>query len=129
MIVSRIIIRKYNWAVTVLFQCDCKDTDEVIDHLISIDCPYYLQKQAKQNLVQCNSNTGLTYSNFQLRRTIMVINKTDSTKELLNTITHECYHFVCQLNAANHIDNEEELAILSGDFNMNCWEIIRDIQE
>lgn len=127
MIIQRLILREYNWAITILYQCDCRDTKEILYHLQSIECPQALQDDAYNNLITCNSNTGLTYSNYRLGRTIMVINKTDSPKELLNTITHECYHFICQLDKAKSIKNEEELATLTGRFNMNCWEIIKDI--
>lgn len=124
MIVERLILREYNWAVTVLLDCDCSNTSEIIDHLQSIHCPTHLQKEAVQNLESCKQNIGLTYSNFGLRRTIMVISKTSNNKQLINTITHECYHFIQHLQKANHIIEEEELANLTGRFNMCLWDTI-----
>lgn len=110
MIVERLILKEYNWAITVLLDCDCSDTPDIIAHLKSVDCPVYLQSEALENLNTCEKNIGLTYSNFALRRTIMVISKTKSAEELINTITHECYHFVRQLQTATHIKEEEKLA-------------------
>lgn len=67
------------------------------------------------------NNIGLTYSNFKLGRTIMVISHTDDSAELINTLTHECYHFIQHIAKVNNITNEETLALLTGRFNMCLW--------
>ena len=124
MIVERLILREYNWAVTVLLDCDCSNTSEIIDHLQSIHCSANLQKEAVQNLESCKYNIGLTYSNFKINRTIMVITHTNNNAELINTITHECYHFIQHISKANNITDEETLALLTGRFNMCLWSTI-----
>lgn len=124
MIVERLILKEYNWAITILLECDCSNTLDIIDHLKSIQCPIQLQKEAYVNLKSCNKNTGLTYSNFKLKRTIIVINKTEDFKELINTVTHECYHFIQHLSKADNIKDEEILANITGRFNMNLVDTI-----
>lgn len=121
MIVERLILREYNWAITVLLECNCSDISEILEHLQSISCPKYLQEEAINNLSSCENNIGLTYSNFKLNRTIMIINHTDNNAELINTITHECYHFIQHISKANNITDEETLASLTGRFNMYLW--------
>lgn len=54
----------------------------------------------------------------------MVINHTDNNAELINTITHECYHFIQHISKANNITDEETLASLTGRFNMYLWNTI-----
>lgn len=124
MIVERLILREYNWAITVLLECNCSDIPEILEHLQSISCPKHLQEEAINNLSFCENNIGLTYSNFKLNRTIMVINHTDNNAELINTITHECYHFIQHISKANNITDEETLASLTGRFNMYLWNTI-----
>ena len=48
----------------------------------------------------------------------MVINHTNNNAELINTITHECYHFIQHISKANSITDEETLASLTGRFNI-----------
>lgn len=124
MIVERLILREYNWAITVLLECNCSDIPEILEHLQSISCPKHLQEEAINNLASCEDNIGLTYSNFKLNRTIMIINHTDNNAELINTITHECYHFIQHISKANNITDEETLASLTGRFNMCLWNIL-----
>ena len=127
MIVERLILREYNWAITVLLECNCSDISEVLKHLQSIFCPQNLQKEAINNLSSCQENIGLTYSNFKLGRTIMVISHTDNNAELINTITHECYHFIQHIAKARNITDEETLALLTGRFNMCLWDVVSGI--
>ena len=124
MLVERLILREYNWAITILLECNCSDIPEILEHLQSISCPKYLQEEAINNLYSCEDNIGLTYSNFKLNRTIMIINHTDNNAELINTITHECYHFIQHISKANNITDEETLASLIGRFNMCLWNTI-----
>ena len=42
MIVERLILREYNWAITVLLECNCSDIPEIKEHLQSISCPKHL---------------------------------------------------------------------------------------
>lgn len=124
MIVERLILREYNWAITVLLECNCSDIPEILEHLQSISCPKHLQEEAINNLSSCENNIGLTYSNFKINRTIMVITHTNNNAELINTITHECYHFIQHISKANNITDEETLALLTGRFNMCLWSTI-----
>ena len=78
-----------NWEVQVLYECTCEDIDFIIKALKEIRCPNKFIKEALNNLETCNLNIGLTYSNITLRSSIIVINKTSSFSELINTIAHE----------------------------------------
>lgn len=124
MIVERLILKEYNWAITILLECNCSDIPEILEHLQSISCPQNLQEEAINNLSSCDNNIGLTYSNFKLGRTIMIINHTSNNAELINTITHECYHFIQHIANANNITDEETLASLTGRFNMQLWDTV-----
>ena len=67
---------------------------------------------------------GLTYSNFDLKSSVMVINRTSSKEELINTISHEYFHLIAHLSKALDITDEEELASLNGYLNMLSYRIV-----
>ena len=102
MIIDKFII--YNWEVTVLYECTCDDIDFIIDTLQDINCPNKYIKEALHNLQTCNLNIGLTYSNTQLQSSVIVVNKTSSFSQLINTIAHEYYHLICNLYLQDQID-------------------------
>ena len=84
MIIDKFII--YNWNVTVLYECSCDNIDFIIETLQDIKCPNRYIKEALNNLETCNLNIGLTYSNIKQKSSIIIINKTSSFAQLINTI-------------------------------------------
>ena len=86
-----------NWKIQILYECTCDDIDYIIKALEEINCPNKHIKEAIDNLETCNLNIGLTYSNLNLQSSVIVINKTSSDLQLINTISHEYYHLICHL--------------------------------
>ena len=74
-------------------------------------------------------NTGLTYSNFFLRRSVMVIGKTTSRNQFINTVTHEVYHLIRQMSKMCNIKTEEEQATLLGDINMQLYPVLHILMQ
>jgi len=68
----------HGWNVTILYECSCDDIDYIIETLIDIKCPNKYIEKALDNLENCNLNTGLTYSNMNLKSSVIIINKTSS---------------------------------------------------
>ena len=97
----------YNWDITVLYESTCEDIDDIIETLIDIHCPKRLIKEALNNLETCNLNIGLTYSNLNLKSSVIVISKTSSFAQLINTIAHEYYHLICHISKILKIEDEE----------------------
>lgn len=117
-----------DWNVTILYECTCDDIDSIIETLIDIKCPNKYIKEALDNLETCNLNIGLTYSNITLKSSVIVINKTSSFAQLINTIAHEYYHLICHISRALDITDEEELAYLNGDLNMCSYKIVEKLK-
>ena len=125
------IIDRFNildWTVLELYECTCDDIDFVIETLKDIKCPNKFIQEALDNLETCNLNIGLTYSNISLKSSIIVINKTSSFSELINTISHEYYHLICHISKGLDIEDEEQLAYLNGDLNMRSYNIVEDLR-
>ena len=118
----------YNWRVTILYECTCDDIDFIIETLKEINCPNKYIKEALNNLESCSLDIGLTYSNTKLKSSIIVINKTSSFSQLINTVAHEYYHLICHLQKTLEIDDEEELAYLNGDLNMRSYKFIEKLK-
>ena len=117
-----------DWDVIVLYECSCNDIDYIIETLKEIKCPNKFIKEALNNLETCNLNIGLTYSNIKLKSSVIIVNKTSSFAELINTIAHEYFHLICHLSKALKIEDEEELAYLNGDLNMRSYKFIKQLE-
>ncbi len=118
----------YNWRVTVLYECTCDDIDYIIRILKDINCPNKYIKEALHNLQTCNLNIGLTYSNTNLQSSVIVVNKTSSFAQLINTIAHEYFHLICHISKILEIEDEEELAYLNGNLNMRSYKFIKKLE-
>ena len=118
----------YNWNIIVLYECTCNDIDYIIETLKDINCPNKFIKEALNNLETCNLNIGLTYSNLGLKSSVIIINKTSSFAELINTIAHEYYHLICHISKSLEIEDEEKLAHLNGDLNMRSYKIVEKLK-
>ena len=115
------IIYKFEWKITILYECTCQDTDFIIETLKDINCPDKYIKEAVYNIDSCNLNIGLTYSNLDLKSSVIVISKTSSFDQFINTVSHEYFHLLCHLSKALDIEDEETLANLNGELNMYSY--------
>ena len=118
----------YDWDIIVLYECTCDDIDNIIETLEGIYCPKIYIEEALENLETCNLNIGLTYSNITLKSSVIVINKTSSFSQLINTIAHEYYHLICHISKTLDIDDEEKLAYLNGDLNMRSYIFVKNLE-
>ena len=118
----------YNWRITVLYETTCDDIDFIIKILKRIHCPNKHIESALDNLEECTLNSGLTYSNITLRNSVIVINKTSSFSQLINTVSHEYFHLIYHISDVLEIKDEEKLANLNGNLNMRSYNIIEDLR-
>ena len=117
-----------SWKVTILYECTCDDIDYIIETLKQVNCPKIYIKEALTNLETCSLNIGLTYSNIKLKSSIIVINKTSSFAQLINTVSHEFYHLICHISKALKIKDQEELAYLNGRLNMQSYIFVENLK-
>lgn len=127
MIIDSFTIKE--WSVTVLYETTCDDIDYIIQILKEINCPNKYINEALDNLKECKLNSGLTYSNINLKSSVIVINKTSSFAQLINTVSHEYYHLLCHIQNVLEITNEEELAKLNGNLNMRSYLFVKELEK
>lgn len=118
----------YNWKITILYETTCDDIKFIIKTLEEINCPKYYINRALDNLEECKLDSGLTYSNISLKSSVIIINKTSSFAQLINTISHEYFHLICHISNVLEIEDEEELANLNGNLNMRSYNIVEDLR-
>ena len=118
----------YNWRITILYETTCDDIDFIIVTLMEINCPKRYINKALDNLEECKLDSGLTYSNIALKSSVIIINKTSSFSQLINTIAHEYFHLICHISDVLEIKDEEKLANLNGNLNMRSYNIIEDLR-
>ena len=123
------IFYEYDWKVTVLYETTCDNIDYIIKTLNDINCPKYYINRALDNLEECKLNSGLTYSNSKLKSSVIIISKTSSFAQLINTISHEYFHLICHISQSLNIKDEEELANLNGNLNMRSYEIVEKLKK
>jgi hypothetical protein len=126
MIIDKFYI--YDWKVTVLYETTCDDIDFIISTLKDIHCPHYYIERALDNLEECKLNSGLTYSNSTLKSSVIIVNKTSSFAQLINTISHEYFHLISHISENLKIEDEEELANLNGNLNMRSYNIVKKLE-
>lgn len=115
MIGQSFYIDKYDWQVVVLYEVSYNNKDYVIDTLKQICEDDKLIEKAKYNLNLRSYNTGFTYSDLDKQQSLIVIGKTTSTREMVNTIVHEANHLKSHIATAYNIDEKgEEVCYLIG---------------
>ena len=126
MIRQQFDISKYDWKVEVYYAVDCYYTDEIMGKLYDIGCRGDDLQTAYENLSAGKPDTGLTYSNYGTRQTVMVIGITSSAAQFQNSYDHERKHLEAHIAAALGIDPwGEEICYLSGEIGQLMFEKAR----
>lgn len=115
MIVQDFILPDYLWKVRVYYAVRGYWTREILEELRAIGCNGVNLSNARDSLVRNELNTGLTYSNYEVKRTLMVISLTTTPAEFLNSWSHEMRHLSRHVEQAFSISPYgEEAAYLAG---------------
>ena len=115
MIIQDFYIPDYNWNVRVYYAINCYYTERIIMDLYRTGCRGDSLKRAYRNLTEGRMNTGLTYSDYRRRETVMVISFTSTPEESQNSCAHEKGHLCRHISKACGIDPYgEEAQYLSG---------------
>lgn len=128
MIGQSFYIDKYDWQVVVLYEVSYYNKSYVINLLKQICNNDKIINQAANNLALRKFNTGFTYSNLDTQRSLMVIGKTDSIRELFNTIVHEANHLKSHIATVYNINEKgEEVCYLIGDIVRTMFRVFSKI--
>lgn len=121
-------IDKYDWKVIVLYEISYRDADYIIDMLKQMDAPDYILRSAYKNVNEGQPNTGFIYSDYDKQRSIIVVSKTTSNRELIYTIVHEANHLQSHIATVFNLDEKgEEVCYLIGDIVKRMYKVFNKI--
>lgn len=123
MIRQRIILPHYDdWEIYAYFAVSKYMTEEIMDRLWEIGCDGEAALQAYRNLAGGNLNTGLCYSNYRNKKSVMVVAMTSSAAEFFNSFHHELCHLTAHIGKVFGLDPVgEDIAYLSGEISMEMY--------
>lgn len=105
---------KYRWSVEVFIILSRPDIEEIISAVERAGGSQKVLKQVHANLME-DYNSGFTYTSSKYRKSIMVVNRSSSMEEFINTYNHEKNHVEMHICEELGIDPySEEAAYLSG---------------
>lgn len=108
MIRQNIYLEKYKWNILVCYGVCSDDIEDVCEELALVGCEGEPLKKACDQCEMDIENSGLSYSNTKERRSVVLISKTTSFGELLNTYNHEMHHVVTHICLTDGIPLDEE---------------------
>ena len=91
MIHFELYLDKIDWCIECFITTDNSQLEEIMFKLENIGCSKHTIKRARQILSE-QYDSGFAYSNLNERQSIMVINKSTSMEEFVNTYNHEKNH-------------------------------------
>lgn len=128
MIRQMIYDKDADWRVRVYYVVTRPNAEEIMTQLERIGCKGRNMEAAWENLASGKLDTGLTYSNAESRESVVVIAKTSTALEFLQSLTHEFGHLACHI--AEHygipLDGEEVRYICDGLLE-RTWPISKDL--
>ena len=110
MIVQYLYLLKYQWAVEIYYAVTCYYTEEILKKIEEYN-PTYEEKDKLENFIKrCKYNEGFIFTNFEKKKSLIIIGKTTSAAEFQNTVDHEKGHL------AMHIAQYYEMDVFSEEF-------------
>lgn len=97
MIRQRIFDSKTRWKVHVYYVVTEPNAEEIMLQLERIGCKGHNLDAAYDNLTSGKLDTGLTYTNSDRHESVIVIAKTSTALEFLQSLTHEFGHASCHI--------------------------------
>lgn len=101
---------------------------EVLSYLYEIDAPIPIMLRANRIMESGRKNRGFTFVNPHIKKAVVVVGPTTSSKQFLNTFTHESRHLADAIAKSMGYElNSEEPAYLTGDTTMALAETICEL--
>lgn len=114
MIHYEVYFDKYRWSVEVFIILSRPDIAEIMSAVKRVGGSKEVIESAHANLME-DFNSGFTYSSPKYRKSIMVVNRSSSMEQFINTYNHEKNHVEMHICEELGIDPySEEAAYLSG---------------
>ena len=109
-------MERYDWTVHVMYDVHSKDAMKVRRYLRDLGCSGIPLEDACNLVLEGETNKGITYSNVDIRKTVVVIGWTTSKGEYMNSLSHEMLHVVQHISEVFMVNmyGEEACYLLGG---------------
>lgn len=91
MIKQKIYLEKYDWSITVFYAVTHYDKREILKATQEVGANIGILYRVCTNLNNTR-NSGDAYSNFDKRKSVMVIGRCDEAEQYMDSIVHEIGH-------------------------------------
>lgn len=118
-------IDRYNWHVDFFFAITHYEQTPIMEVLHSLHAGNRIIRRVAEKMSDNDINTGFTYSSASLRSSLVVIGKSDSGAQFLNSFCHELRHLTDDIAMEVGIRMAgEEAAYLTGDIALLLSDIV-----
>ena len=126
MIVQDIYLEKYDWSIRVYYAVNEYFISNILIDLLEMDCDEESFFKIKRLMESEANNIGFTYTNTEMRASLMLIGITDSSEEFQDTFDHEKGHLVMHISSALDIDPySEDYQYLAGEVGKRMFKIAK----
>ena len=108
MVVQDIHIDSCKWDATIFYAVTRYDIDAIMQALHRIGCRAEYAVDAYKNLVRNELNSGLTFSNYNRRTSVVVVALCSSAKQFHRCLIHELRHLQSHIASADGINEKSE---------------------
>lgn len=116
MIRTTLYISKYDWLLHCYFAVASYYVDEIVDHLAILGASPKVQRSTYNLLSKGTLDSGITYSNYSRRESVLVTALTSNASEFFNSFIHETGHLATHIALADGISLKgEEVRYIHGD--------------
>lgn len=127
MIVQDIYLEDYDWSIRVYYAVHEYFISNILIDLLDIDCDEESFFRIKRLMETGKDNVGFTYTNTEMRASLMLIGKTDSSEEFQDTFDHEKGHLVMHISSALNIDPYgEDYQYLAGEVGKRMFKVAKN---
>lgn len=126
MIVQDIYLEDYDWSIRVYYAVHEYFISNILIDLLEINCEEEAFFKIKELMESGADNIGFTYTNTEMRASLMLIGKTDSSEEFQDTYDHEKGHVVMHISSALDINPfSEGYQYLAGEVGKRMFKVAR----
>ena len=116
MIVQDIYLEDYDWCIRVYYAVDQYYISNILIDLLDINCSKDVFFKIKELMEARKKNIGFTYTNPDMRASLILIGITSDADEFQSTYDHEKGHLVMHISQTLDIDPySEEYQYLAGE--------------
>lgn len=121
-------IEDYDWDLYIYYCKSYYPIQDIIERLYSIECPYEYAQDAYITMTNNKTNVAFTYTNNNIKSSVIVIGIADNASQYFNSIVHEIYHLVEHIRKRYDInDNHEDIATLIGNISQEMYKVCHNL--